>query len=133
MLLVALALPLLCVTWAGSLWYATAADAATFGPHDRAALSLQYTAMLSLTLAGSAIALRLRRDEHGGWTGALVPLAIVAAALALPERWARLTTSGDDAWDAAQRSWAALLALGLLAFTWANRDPASRSRRSQTG
>ncbi len=133
LLRVALALPLLCVAWVGSLWYATGADAASSGPHARAALSLQFVAMLALTLAGSAIALRLSPEEHGGWTGALAPLAIVAAALVLPERWALLATPGDDAWHATHWRWAALLALGLLAFIWANRDPASRSRRSQTG
>lgn len=132
LLRVALALPLLCTAWAGSLWYATAADAAWFGPDTRAALTLQFAAMLTVTLASSAIALRVAPDEHGGWTGALAPFAILTAALVLPDRWALLAAPGDDAWSAAQPRWAALLALGLLTLMWANRDPASRSRRWRT-
>lgn len=126
LLRVALALPLLCAAWAGSLWYATGADGAWFGPDTRAALSLQFGAMLALTLAASAIALRVMPDEHGGWTGAFVPFAILGAALALPERWALLATPGAGAWDAAQPRWAALLAIGLIALVWASRDPAGR-------
>jgi len=129
LLRVALALPLLGAVWAGSLWYATAADGAWFGPQTRAALSLQFAAMLTLTLAGSAIALRVMPDEHGGWTGALAPFAIVAAILVSPQRWALLAAPGDSMWHAAQERWAALLAVGLLTLTWANRDPASRSGR----
>lgn len=133
LLRVALALPLLCAVWTGSLWYATAADGAWFGPETRAALSLQFAAMLTLTLAGSAIALRVMPDEHGGWTGALAPFAIVTAVIVLPERWALLAAPGDSAWHAAQERWAALLALGLLTLMWANRDPASRSGRCKAG
>jgi len=58
-LLVALALPLLCVVWVGSPWYATAADGAGLGPDTRGALSPQFVAMLTLTLAVSAVALRV--------------------------------------------------------------------------
>lgn len=132
LLRIALALPLLCGVWAGSLWYATAGDAAWFGPDTRATLSLQLAAMLTLTLAGSAIALRVMPDEHGGWTGAVMPFAILAAALALPERWALLAAPADGAWPAAQQRWAALLALGLVTLMWANRDPASRAGRWDT-
>jgi hypothetical protein len=65
-------------------------------------------------------------DDHGGWTGAVAPFAIVAAALVAPERWALLVAPGDGAWDAAQQRWAGLLIVGLLTLTWANRDPAGR-------
>jgi hypothetical protein len=128
LLRVALALPLLCGVWTGSLWYATASDGAWFGPDTRAALSLQFGAMLALTLAASTIALRVMPDEHGGWTGAVVPFAVLGAALALPERWALLTPPGDGAWSAAQQRWAALLALGVITLVWASREPAARSR-----
>lgn len=129
MLRVALALPLLCVVWAGSLWYATTADGAWFGPDTWAALSLQLAAMLALTLAASALALRVMADEHCGWAGALAPFVLFAGALTLPERWTLLALPGDGAWDAAQQRWAVLLAVGLLALAWASRDPAARHQR----
>ena len=84
--------------------------------------------MLALTLAASGIALRVMPDEHGGWTGAVVPFAVLGAALALPERWALLLPPGDGAWSAAQQRWAVLLALGVLMLVWASRDPAGRGR-----
>ena len=120
----ALAAPLLCGAWAGSLWYATARDGAWFGPDARVALTVQFGAMLALTLAASAIALRVLPDEQGGWTGAVVPFVIVGAALALPERWTLLAAPGDGVWLAVQQRWAALLAVGVVAFLWANREPA---------
>lgn len=127
LLRVALALPLLCGVWAGALWYTTAADGAWFGPDTRAALSLQFAAMLTVTLAASAIALRVMPDEEGGWTGAVVPFAVIGAALALPERWALLVAPGDGAWSAAQQRWTVLLALGVLTLVWASREPTARS------
>lgn len=129
MLRIALALPLLCVVWAGSLWYATTAEGAWFGPDTWAVLSLQLGAMLALTLAASALALRLMPGEHGGWTGAVAPLSVFAAALALPERWTLLALPGDGAWAAAQQRWAVLLVLGLLTLACASRDPAARNHR----
>lgn len=125
----ALALPLLCAVWAGSLWYATAADGARFGPDTRAALSLQFAAMLALTLAVSAVALRAMPEERGGWTGAAAPLAVLSAGLVLPERWALFAAPGSGAWDAAQQRWTVLLVIGLLTLIWASRDPASRRHR----
>lgn len=122
---VALALPLLTAVWAGSLWYATSGDGAAFGSDTRAALSLQLGALLALTLAASAVALRVMPDEHGGWTGTVVPFAVIGAALALPERWALLAPPGGGAWDGAQQRWAVLLAVGLLTLAWASRDPAT--------
>jgi hypothetical protein len=129
MLRIGLAFPLLCGVWAGSLWYATAVEGTPFGPDTRAALSVQLGAMLALTLAASAIALRLMPDERGGWTGAAVLFSLLGAALWLPERWTLLAAPGDDAWNAAQQRWAALLALALLALVWASRDPAARNAR----
>ncbi len=89
--------------------------------------------MLTLTFAGSAIALRVMPDEHGGWTGALAPFALVTAVLVLPQRWALVAAPGDSAWHAVQERWAPLLAVGLLSLMWANRDPASRSGRCRAG
>lgn len=128
MLRVALALPLLCVVWAGSLWYATAAHDAWFGPDTRAALSVQFAAMLALTLAASATALRVMPDEHGGWTGVVVLFTLLGAVYWLPERWTLLAVAGDGAWGAVQQRWAALLALAVCALVWASRDPAARRR-----
>jgi hypothetical protein len=131
MLRIGLALPLLAGVWLGSLWDATAADHASFGPDARAALSLQFAAVLALTLAASATALRLMPDERGGWTGAVVPLLLLGVALWLPESWTLLAAPGDDAWHAAQQRWAALLAVGLLTLACASRDPAARNARCQ--
>jgi len=129
LLRVALALPPLAAVWAGSLWYATSADGAWFGPDTRAALSLQLGAMLALTLAASAIALRVMPEEQGGWTGAVVPVAVLGAALALPERWTLLAAPGDGAWSVAQQRWAVLLAIGVLTLVWASREPAAPGGR----
>lgn len=126
---IALALPLLLAVWAASLWYATTAQGAWFGPDTRLALSVQFAAMLALTLAASAVALRIMPDDHGGWSGALMPFAILTAALLLPERWALLAPPGDDTWAAAQQRWWALLAIGMLTLACASRDPASGHRR----
>jgi len=129
LLRVALALPLLCGVWAGSLWYATSADGALFGPDSRAELSVQFSAMLALTLAASALALRAMPEEHGGWTGALTPVALLAAALTVPERWTLLALPGDTAWHATQQRWAGLLALGLLLLAYAIRERGAHRRR----
>jgi fluoroquinolone transport system permease protein len=128
MLRVAVALPLLCVVWAGSLWYATAAHDAWFGPDTRAALSVQFAAMLALTLAASATALRVLPDEQGGWTGVVVLFALLGAAYVLPQRWTLFAVGGDRTWAAVQHRWAALLALGVCALVWASSDPAARRR-----
>ena len=122
---IALALPLLCAVWAATLWYATAAPSAPFGPDARGALSLQLAAMLTLTLAASAIALRAMPDEPVGWCGVIVPCAIVGVAPLLPERLALLAAPGSEAWDAAQQRWVVLLALGVIALVLASRDPAA--------
>lgn len=129
---IALALPLLLAAWAASLWYATSAQGAWFGPDTRLALSVQFASMLTLTLAASAIALGIMPDEHGGWSGALMPVAILTATLLLPERWTLLAAPGDDTWAAAQQRWWALLAIGMLAIVCASRDPAARHRRGSS-
>jgi len=123
LLRVALALPLLGAVWAGSLWYGTSADGASFGPDTRAALSLQLGAMLALTLAASALALRALPGEQCGWTGAVAPFALLTAVLLLPERWTLLAVPGEDAWPAVQQRWTALLALGVMTIAWAGREP----------
>jgi len=127
MLRIALALPLLCGVWAASLWYATTSHGAPLGPGTRGALSLQFAAMLTLTLAASAMTLRVMADEHGGWTAIVVPVALLGAVMTLPQRWALLAAPGDDAWHAAQQRWTALLALGLLLLIGASRDPVARN------
>jgi hypothetical protein len=129
MLRVGLALPLLAGVWTASVWYATAADGARFGPEARAALSLQFAAMLALTLAASAAAQSVMPDERGGWIGAVALWSLLALALLLPEPWTLLAAPGDAAWHEAQQCWAALLAFGLLALAWASRDPAARALR----
>jgi hypothetical protein len=126
MLRIALVLPLLCGVWAASLWYATSADGAPFGPHARGALTVQFGAMLAVTLGASAAALRLMPSERGGWTGVIALFALLGAAFYLPRRWALLAAPSDNVWHAAQQRWALLLALGVLALAWANRDPAAR-------
>lgn len=129
LLRIGLALPLLAAIWIGSLWHMTAADDAWFGPAARGALSLQLCALLALTLAGSAAALRIMPDERGGWAGAIVPLAVVAVAFVLPARWTLLALPADSGWHASQLRWAALLAIGLAGFAWASRDRARRRPR----
>ncbi|MGH2901363.1 MAG: hypothetical protein ACRDMZ_21980, partial [Solirubrobacteraceae bacterium] len=128
LLRVALALPLLGAVWAAALWYATRAQGAWSQPDARAALSLQLGAMLALTLAASALALRALPGEQCGWTGAIAPVALLSAVLALPERWTLLAMPGDATWAAVQQRWAALLVLGLVALAWAGREP--RPQRS---
>lgn len=123
---IALALPLLAVVWMATLWYATGAQDTTFRPDARATLTLQFAAMLALTLAASAVALRAMPGQHGGWTGIVAPFALLAIAYALPHRWTLFAFPGDAAWPATQWRWAALLAVGLLTLAWASREPAQR-------
>jgi hypothetical protein len=126
---VALALPLVGGVWSAALWYATAAGnpSDAYGPSDRGALTVQFVALLAVTLAVAAVALRAMPDQPGGWTGVVAPCALLAAAYMLPHRWALLAAPGEEAWPAAQQRWAALLALALLTLAWASRDPARRS------
>ncbi len=126
LLRVGLALPLLGAVWAASLWYATSADGAWYGPSARAALSLQLAAMVALTLAASAVALRAMPGEQGGWSAAAMPLALLGLALALPPRVGLLVQPGDERWHGAQQRWAVLLAIGLVVLLWAGREPSRR-------
>lgn len=130
---IALALPLLGAVWAAALWYATTAQGAWFGPDTRLGLSIQFAAVLALTLAASAIALHVMPDEHAGWIGALAPFAVLTATLLLPERWALLALPGDDDWAAAQQRWTILLTIGVLTLACASRDPAHRAGVSDRG
>jgi hypothetical protein len=129
MLRVALALPLLCAAWAVSLWFATPDDGTLFGPGARGGLSLQFAAMLALTLAGSAVALRVVPDGHAAWAGVVAPFVLLAVAYWLPERWTLFAAPGDGQWPASQWRWASLLALALLTLAWASRDRAARRLR----
>jgi hypothetical protein len=126
MLRVALALPLLCAAWAGSLWFATPDDGSLFGPGARGGLSLQFAAMPALTLAGSAVALRVAGEGRGGWAGVVAPFMLLGVAYWLPVRWTLFAVPGDGAWPASLERWTALLVLGLLTLAWASRDPAGR-------
>jgi hypothetical protein len=129
MLRVALALPLLCGAWTASLWIATSGDDGLFGPGARAGLSVQFAAMLALTLAGSAVALRVRPDARSGWAGAVAPFVLLAVVYYVPQRWTMLAAPGDSAWLASQHRWIALLVLAGLTLVLATRDPAARGLR----
>lgn len=127
LLRLALGLPLLAVVWAGSLWYATSAHDAPFGPETRAALSLQLGALLALTLGASAIALRVMPGEQGGWIGVTAPLALLGLAFAMPDRIGLLALPADAGWQTAQACWAVVLAIGLSMLAWAVREPSPRA------
>ncbi len=129
LLRIALALPLLCGAWAASLWFATPADATLFGPDARGGLSVQFAAMLAVTLAGSGLALRIVPEGRAGWAGVVAPFLLLAVAYWLPERWTLLATPGDGAWAASQLRWIALLVVALAVLAWASRDPAARRPR----
>ena len=131
LLRIALALPLVCAVWAGSLWYATSVDGAPFGPDARQGLSLQFAAMLAVTLGASAVALRVAQGERGGWTAVFVLFGLLVAAFYAPDRWTLLVGTGDPAWPAAQQRWLVLLALGLLTLVFASRDPAACGLRGR--
>ncbi len=131
MLRIALALPLACAVWAGSLWYATSLESAPFGPDARQGLSVQFAAMLAVTLGASAAALRLARGERGGWTAVFVLFGLLAAAFYAPQRWALLVGTDDPGWAGAQQRWLVLLALGVLMLAAASRDPAARGARGR--
>jgi hypothetical protein len=128
MLRIVLVLPLLCGVWAASLYYATSANGAPLGPDARGALSVQFIAMLAITLGASAAALRMMPGERGGWAAVSALLALFVAAYYLPQRWTLLAVPGDAGSHGAQQRWALLLAVGLLALIWASRDPAARTR-----
>jgi hypothetical protein len=131
MVLIALVLPFACAVWAGSMWYATSVDGAPFGPDARRGLSLQFAAMLAVTLGASAAALRVMPGERGGWTAVVALLLLLVAAFYLPQRWALLAGTDDPGWAAAQQRWLVLLALGVLSLGLASRDPATSGRRAR--
>src|SRR6185436_19428767 len=131
LLRVALALPLLCGAWTVSLWVATSGDDGLFGPGARAGLSVQFAALLALTLAGSAVALRVRPDGRSGWAGVVAPFVLMAVVYYVPQRWTMLAAPGDSAWPASQHRWVALLVLAALTLALASRDPAAPGLRGR--
>ena len=119
----ALALPPLGALWALELWYATGGSGAgLFGPASRGALSLEFAAMLALTLAAAALALRVQPEGRGSWAGIGAVFGLLALATVLPARFTLLALPGDGAWAASHLRWAAILAAGMLVLAWTSRE-----------
>jgi hypothetical protein len=95
-------------------------------PLPVAALTLEATALLAVTMALAAAGSRLAPERRGGVVAAPALLALTSAAFLLPAQVALYAEPGSATWDGAHRRWALLLGLALATFAAASRDPAHR-------
>ena len=118
---VGLALAPLAALWALLSWLA--------GGVASSAVSLELAA-LAVTLAGAAIAARIRADGRGGVAAGPALLTLLAAAfLLLPSRWGLFPAGPrDPSWTAAHQRWTLIMLAGVLGLLWASRDPGQRWR-----
>lgn len=141
-----LTVPLLAALWAGLLAAAVSAPALKPPPGAAAvdgfvlpvwALSLEFGALVALTLAAAGVAIRRSADRVGGLVAAPATLAMLGAALLLPERWSLFLppwaaptdgqpTPGWLAWVASHQRWALLGVAAVTVLMWAGRDAGRR-------
>ena len=126
---VALLLPAAAAWWVAALWRVRAVHPGL--PLPVAALTLEVTALLAVTLALAAAGSHLAPERRGGVVAAPALLALAVAATLLPGRVALYAQPVVGAWDAAHQRWVALLGLALATFAAASRDPAHRRLPSQ--
>jgi hypothetical protein len=118
-LTLALALPVVAIAWAALVWIGSD------GPSRSAALTLQFAALVFVTLAVAAVL--PSGSQLGGPLVALTVLtALVAASASTAVSWTLMPHPGDGRWVA---TWTALAATAALALLLASRDPARRPRR----
>lgn len=121
---VALLLPATAAWWVAVVWRVHAVHPRV--PLPVAALTVETTTLLAVTLALAAAGSRLAPERRGGVVAAPALLALATAALWLPAWAALYTPPGATAWAGAHQRWALLLGLALVVFGAASRDPAQR-------
>jgi hypothetical protein len=99
-------------------------------PLPVAALPLEATALLAVTVALAAAGSRLAPQRRGGAMAAPTLFAVTGAAILLPARVALYAVPGGPGWAGAHQRWAMLLGCALVAFAVASRDPAHGHVRS---
>jgi hypothetical protein len=126
---VALLLPAAAAWWVAVVWRVRAVYPGL--PLPLAALTLEATGLLAMTLALAAAGSRLAPERRGGVVAAPALLTLASAAFLLPARVALYAPPGSEGWDGAHRRWEILLGLALMTFATASRDPAHRRLRGQ--
>jgi hypothetical protein len=124
---VVLLLPATAAWWVTVLWRIRAVHPQL--PLPIAALTLEATALLAVTLALAAAGSRLAPERRGGVVAAPALLTLATAAFLLPARLTLYAPLDSAEWDSAHQRWTALLGLALVAFLLASRDPAHHRLR----
>lgn len=99
-----------------------------------AGLTVEFAAVLAVSLAAAAGIARWTDNRDPGVLAAPVTLGLLLAITRLPQRWTLLAGPGP-AWAAAHQRWAVVLAAAVLVLLWCNLDPARTPpvRRPGTG
>ncbi|MFC5746023.1 hypothetical protein [Actinomadura rugatobispora] len=122
-----LALPPLAAWWA--VVCALAAAGTEGGGLPVGAATLEAAALVAAALAIAAGAVRFTSAASPGLAAGGAVLAIAIASAVLPGGLALTVPLGDDRWEEAHRLWAAVLTLGLAAWTVLAQEPAGRRSR----
>ena len=114
------------------VWWAAALVVTTIGAGDgvaatlpRGALTLEAAALVALALTIASIGQRFSDNGSAGIVAAPTVLILFATVWFLPARVALVPALGDPQWTPAHRRWAALLAVTIVCFAWASREPAA--------
>jgi threonine/homoserine/homoserine lactone efflux protein len=91
------------------------------------AVTLEAVAIAVLALAAAALAVRCSDvAEPGVGVSAGLPVAVLACALLLPERWELFVAVADPRWDAAHERWAGLLVMAAVVGVCSVAEPRRR-------
>jgi hypothetical protein len=118
---VALALPAMALVWAATVRVALPPRPDP-SPYPVGALTLEAGALVAAGLAIAAAAAALVPEGLGGVAAGPVVLALVGAALLLPERFQPFVGPAHPRWRDAHEQWALAGAAALALLAWASRD-----------
>jgi hypothetical protein len=115
--------------WGTAVWIASRLVGS--GPLPRqlpiAGLTIEAAALLAVTLAAAAVAIRRIGHDRGGIVAGPTLLAFIMAVATFGRHWPLfLESSSDPGWDAAHLRWASILAASVLVLIVASLDPARR-------
>ena len=133
---VLVATPVIATAWGAALW--AASRLAASGSHvwvvaprplPVAALTLEASALLAVTLAAGAVGTRSLGHGKGGVAAGPALLAFVMATASIQRYWPLFPSDASEpGWAAAHVRWGLILVVGVLVLAWFSFDPARRSR-----